>query len=147
MKGPIMSVTRFSLTSTLDRDAVMDVLTDFSDARPAAWSSIDHDHFQVHALGDDWAEVTEGTAQAWERARYDWDRTRGTVAVTTHDSKVFGPGGGWLFTLTPEGTGTRVDVQLTRRPAKFGQRLLAGLLPIVGPSTLKKSFAGPLKAV
>ncbi|MDN4614098.1 hypothetical protein P5G50_06490 [Leifsonia sp. F6_8S_P_1B] len=142
-----MSVTRFSLTSSLDRDALMDVLTDFSSARPAAWSSIDEEHFRVHGLGAGWAEVTEGTAQAWERARYEWDRAAGTVTITTHDSKVFGPGGGWLFQLTPEGRGTRVDVRLTRTPAKLGQRILAGLLPLVGPASLKKSFAAPLQAV
>lgn len=142
-----MSVTRFSLTSRLDRDALMDVLTDFSAARPAAWPSIDATHFEVHSIGRDWAEVTEGTAQAWERARYEWNRESGTVAIVTHDSKVFGPGGGWLFQLTPEGAGTRIDVQLTREPKGLVRRLLAGLLPLIGPSSLKKSFAGPLQAV
>lgn len=141
-----MSITRFSLTSTLDQDALMDVLTDFSSARPTAWPSIDAEHFAVHSIGRDWAEVTEGTAQAWERARYEWDRTAGTVAITTHDSKVFGPGGGWLFQLTPDGTGTRIDVELTRDPKGLVRMLLAGLLPLIGPASLKKSFAGPLQA-
>lgn len=141
-----MSVTRFTLTSNLDRDALLDVLTDFSSARPGTWPSIDADHFEIHGLGDTWAEVTEGTAAAWERARYDWDRAAGTVTVTTHESKVFGPGGGWVFQLTPTDAGTRVDVELTRTPAKLGQKLLAGLLPIIGPSSLKKSLARPLQA-
>lgn len=100
----------------------------------------------MHALGDTWAEVTEGTAAAWERARYDWDTKHRRVTVTTHDSKVFGPGGGWIFQLTPQATGTRVDIELVRTPSGLKRKLLAALLPVVAPRALKKSFAGPLGA-
>ena len=48
--------------------------------------------------------------------------------------------------MTPENGGTRVDVELTRRPTAFKGKLLAALLPVVGPSSLRKSFSGPLKA-
>lgn len=47
----------------------MAVLTDFGPARAQEWPSIDTEHFTVHALGDNRAEVTEGTSSAWERAR------------------------------------------------------------------------------
>lgn len=141
-----MPVVRFQMTSALDPAALMDVLTDFGPSRPQQWSTIDADHFEVHALGDTWAEVTEGTASAWERARYDWDAKRGRVTVATHDSKVFGPGGGWTFQLAPQTTGTRVDVELVRNPTGLKRKLLAALLPVVAPRALKKSFAGPLRA-
>ena len=141
-----MSVVRFQMSSTLDPVALMDVLTDFGPSRPDRWPTIDEEHFQVHAVGDTWAEVTEGTASAWERARYDWDTKRRRVTVTTHDSKVFGPGGGWIFQLTPQETGTRVDIELVRTPTGLKRKLLAALLPAVAPSALKKSFAGPLAA-
>lgn len=85
-----MSVVSFQMTSVLDPESVMDVLTDFGPRRPELWPTIDADHFQVHSLGDTWAEVTEGTAAAWGRARYDWDVRRRRVTITTHDSKVFG---------------------------------------------------------
>jgi hypothetical protein len=123
----------------------MQVLTDFSAARPRTWPTIDHDHFEVHALGDTWAEVTEGTASAWERARYEWDDARSRVTIATHDSKVFGPGGGWVFQLTPGADGTRVDIELTRRPKGLKRQLLAAVLPLVAPTALRKSFAGPLR--
>jgi hypothetical protein len=142
----MMTVARFHLTSSLSVTELMDVLTDFSAARPDAWPTIDAEHFVVHDRGDTWAEVTEGTASAWERARYDWDAERGRVEVTTHDSKVFGPGGGWLFQLTPTTFGTRVDVELTRVPQGLKRKLLASLLPLVAPSSLRKSFAKPLQA-
>ena len=141
-----MPTIRLHLTSALSAPQLMAVLTDFTPARSAVWPTIDADHFQVHAIGDTWAEVTEGTASAWERARYDWDGQRHRVTVTTHDSKVFGPGGGWVFQLTPAVTDTRIDIELTRRPTTFTQKALAALLPLVAPRTLKKSFAGPLQA-
>lgn len=141
-----MPTVRLHMTSALNAPELMAVLTDFSPARPDVWPTIDADHFQVHALGETWAEVTEGTSSAWERARYDWDSGRHRVIVSTHDSKVFGPGGGWVFQLTPEATGTRIDVELTRRPTTFTRRILAALLPLVAPKALRRSFAGPLQA-
>ncbi|MFC9330154.1 hypothetical protein [Kitasatospora sp. NPDC057015] len=141
-----MTVVNFHLLSTLSPTAVLAVLTDFGPARAEAWPTIDADHFEVHGLGEGWAEVTEGTAAAWERARYDWVPGGDEVTITTLDSKIFGPGGGWLFRMTPEGDGTRVDVRLTREPGTLKGKLLASLLPAVAPSSLRKSFAGPLRA-
>jgi YD repeat-containing protein len=141
-----MPVIRFNITSTLAASELMAILTDFGPSRPQLWPTIDAAHFHVHSIGDTWAEVTEGTASAWERARYDWDADRRRVTITTHDSKVFGPGGGWTFQLTPLADGTRVDIELIRTPTGFWRRILAALLPLVAPATLKKSFAGPLHA-
>lgn len=141
-----MTAVRFHLDSTLAPEAAMRVLTDFSPARAEAWPTIDAEHLTVHAQGDNWAEVTEGTAAAWERARYEWDDERGRVDITTLDSKVFGPGGGWVFQVSPAEDGSRIDVELTRSPETFQRKLLAALLPLVGPASLSKSFAGPLQA-
>ncbi|MCT9935194.1 hypothetical protein N5079_33835 [Planotetraspora sp. A-T 1434] len=141
-----MAVVRFHLVSALSPEDVLEVLTDFSPSRAEAWPTIDTEHFKVHELGDTWAEVTEGTAAAWERARYEWERGGDTVTITTLDSKLFGAGGGWVFRMVPEGDGTRVDVELTRQPSTFKGKVLAALLPVVAPSSLRKSFAGPLRA-
>ncbi|MFE7165889.1 hypothetical protein [Streptomyces sp. NPDC057616] len=141
-----MTVVRFELVSRLSQKDVLEVLTDFSPARAAAWPTIDAEHFEVHELGATWAEVTEGTAAAWERARYEWDPNGDTVTVTTLDSKLFGAGGGWVFRMTPEGDGTKVEVELTRQPSTLKGKMLASLLPLAAPSSLRKSFAGPLRA-
>ncbi|MGF6889327.1 hypothetical protein ABIA39_004490 [Nocardia sp. GAS34] len=61
------------------------------------------------------------------------------------DSKLFGAGGGWVFRVTSESDGTRVDVELTRTPRAFKGKLLAALLPLAS-SSLRKSFSGPLRA-
>lgn len=87
-----MAVVRFHLVSTLGPKDVLEVLTDFSPARAEVWPTIDAEHFEVHELGDTWAEVTEGTAAAWERARYEWEPNGDRVTVTTLDSKLFGAG-------------------------------------------------------
>ncbi|WP_433680285.1 hypothetical protein [Nocardia sp. CA-119907] len=141
-----MATVRFYFLSTLSPAEVVRVLTDFGPARAELWPSIDAEYFVVHDRGENWAEVTEGTAAAWERARYDWDPAGDTVTITTLDSKLFGAGGGWVFRATPEANGTRVDVELTRTPQALKGKLLAALLPLVGPSSLRKSFAGPLRA-
>lgn len=142
-----MTTIRFHFTSSLNPSQVRKALTDFGPSRPATWPSIDAQHFVVHEIGDSWAVVTEGTASAWERARYDWEPNGDRVTITTQDSKLFGPGGGWVFQLIPEGTGTRVHVELTRTPKAFKGKLLASLLPLVGPSALRKSFREPLKVL
>ncbi|GAA3592910.1 hypothetical protein [Streptomyces osmaniensis] len=141
-----MTVVRFHLVSRLDPKEVLGILTDFGPSRAQAWPTIDADHFQVHERGDTWAEVTEGTAAAWERARYEWAPAGDTVTITTLDSKLFGAGGGWVFTMTPEGDGTRVDVELTRQPSTLKGKMLASLLPLAAPGSLRKSFAVPLQA-
>ncbi|MFB8179469.1 hypothetical protein ACFC8N_26270 [Streptomyces sp. NPDC055966] len=141
-----MAVVRFHLVSTLGPKDVLEVLTDFRPSRAGTWPTIDAEHFQVHELGDTWAEVTEGTTAAWERARYEWKPGGDTVTITTLDSKLFGAGGGWVFRMTPEGEGTRVDVELTRQPSTLKGKVLAALLPVAAPSSLRKSFAGPLQA-
>ncbi|MFJ4172821.1 hypothetical protein [Microbacterium sp. NPDC089696] len=124
----------------------MAVLTDFSPARTEVWSGIDPEHFEVHDRGADWAEVTEGNEAAWERGRYEWDTAAGMATMVTHDSKLFGAGGGWDFRFAPDGNGTRIDVALTRTPQTFGAKVLATLLPIVGAPSLKKSFTSAFSA-
>lgn len=141
-----MAVVRFHLVSTLAPKDVLAVLTDFSPSLAEAWPTIDAEHFQVHDQGDAWAEVTEGTQAAWERARYEWEPDGDTVTITTLDSKLFGAGGGWVFTMTPAAEGTRVDVELTREPSSVKGKMLAALLPLLAPSSLRKSFSAPLQA-
>ncbi|MFE9576108.1 hypothetical protein ACFYO1_06965 [Nocardia sp. NPDC006044] len=141
-----MVTVRFHLSSTLTPAEVVRVLTDFGPTRPDRWPSIDARHFVVHDRGETWAEVTEGTAAAWERARYQWNPDGDTVTITTLESKLFGQGGGWTFRTSPEGAGSRVEVVLTRTPQTLKAKLLAALLPLIGPSSLRKSLAVPLKA-
>ena len=138
-----MPALHFHLNSSMSPPEVMGVLTDFSPSRVQEWPSIDAEHFQVHERGDTWAEVTEGNAKSFERARYEWDPSANKVTVTTRDSKPFGPGG-WVFQLTPKDDGTRIDVELQRHPGTFKAKMLSSILPFAG-SVFRKSFKEPLK--
>ena len=99
-----MARIRFRLETRLAPSAVMAVLTDFGPRRAEVWPNIDDQHFRVHGTGTGWAEVTEGSSVAggvWERERYTWDGTAGTVAVETLDSNTWGPGSRWDYKVTP----------------------------------------------
>ena len=140
-----MSTAQFTVHTSLAPADALELLTDFGPDRAKRWPNIDADHFRVHAEGDDWAEVTEGTAMGWERERYSWDRAAGTVVVDTLDSNLWGPGSSWHYELKPAGTGTDVHVTLNRVPRSFRGRLIGALIPVVGAHTLGRQLESVLR--
>jgi YD repeat-containing protein len=141
-----MPVLKLQLNSKLSATEVLSVLTDFSSARSTVWPGVDDEHLKVHEQGPGWADVTEGNKTTWERERYSWDAAAGTVSATTTDSNVWASGSGWVYRLTPNGTGTRIDVTLTRHGKGVKGKLIGALLPVIGKSAVTKSLAGPLQA-
>jgi hypothetical protein len=123
----------------------MTMITDFGPERARRWPNVDDAHFKVHEQGADWAEVTEGNAMGWERERYSWDATAGTIAIDTLDSNLWGPGSGWRYEITPAAGGADLQVTLTRVPNSFRGRLVGALIPIVGAWTLKRQFQSVLR--
>jgi len=140
-----MPTARFTVHTTLSPSEVMALMTDFGPDRAGRWPNVDDAHFRVHDQGQDWAEVTEGNAMGWERERYSWDATAGTVAIETLDSNLWGAGSGWRYTLTPAAGGTDVQVTLTRAPKSFRGRLIGALIPIVGSRALGRQFRSVLR--
>ena len=140
-----MASTKFTVHTSLSPTEVMAVITDFGPDRARWWPNIDDAHFTVHAQGPGWAEVTEGTGMGWERERYSWDEAAGVVTIETLDSNLWGPGSGWRYELVPSAQGTDLRVSLTRRPNSFQGRLVAALIPIVGPRALGKQFQSVLR--
>jgi hypothetical protein len=89
-----MPKIEFDVTSGVAPERFIGALTDFSPKRAEIWPNIDEQHLKVHEVGDDWADVTEGSSLAggvWERNRYDWS-TPGTVRVETTESNTWRPG-------------------------------------------------------
>jgi hypothetical protein len=87
-KGEAMARIESELGSPLSPEAVLAKLVDFSERRPELWPAIDADVYRVHDVGDDWADVTEGTdvfGGIWARERYDWSEP-GVVRATIQDS-------------------------------------------------------------
>ena len=140
-----MATTHFTVHTSLPPTEVMTMFTDFGPGRAERWPNVDAGHFAVHDQGPDWAEVTEGNAMGWERERYSWDTAAGTVAIDTVDSNLWAVGSGWRYVLTTAGTGTDVEVTLTRVAGSLKGRLVALLIPVVGARVLGKQFQSVLR--
>lgn len=140
-----MPSTQFSVDTTLTPDEVLAFLTDFGPGRADHWPNVDTGHYEVHATGDTWAEVTEGNRVGWERERYTWDADAGTVEIETLDSNLWAPGPGWSYRLQQVDDGTVVHVRLTRTPKTLTARLLAALIPVAGGPMLGKQLRSSLR--
>jgi hypothetical protein len=140
-----MPTTQFTVRTTLSPQEVLTVLTDFGPERASRWPNLDEAHFEVHELGPDWAEVTEGTAMGWERERYSWDARSGTVTIDTLESNLWAPGSGWRYAIAPTATGSEVHVTLTRTPSSLTGRIVGALIPLVGARALGKQFQSVLR--
>jgi len=139
-----MPTTSFTVHTGLSPADVLALFTDFGPGRAERWPNVDASHFEVHDQGEGWAEVTEGNAMAWERERYTWDATAGTIAIDTVDSNIWADGSGWRYALTPAAGGADVAVTLTRVPKTLKGRLIAALIPLLGAKALGKQFQSVL---
>ena len=140
-----MPTTHFTVHTSLSPSDVLTLFTDFGPDRVKRWPNIDEAHFTVHEVGEDWAEVTEGNSLAWERERYSWDATTGSVTIDTLESNLWGPGSGWRYQLTAADGGTDVQVILTRVGRSLRGKLVGALIPMAGARTLGKQFQSVLR--
>jgi hypothetical protein len=144
-----MAQIHFHIATDLSPDRVLAALTDFGPRRAQVWPNIDDKHFQVHGQGPGWADVTEGNSVAggvWEREKYTWDATVGTVAVETTDSNTWGAGSGWDYRLSPSAKGgTEIEVTVERRGKGWKGRLIELGLLAVGPGMLRRQMERALE--
>ena len=127
-----MPVLHVSVASPLSPQEALQRLTDFSTARAEAWAGVDEDNLIVHGKGEGWAEITEGNKFAWERERYTWDASAGTVSAATLNSNIWAPGSGWNYTIMTEGAGSRVEVTAVRKGYGVRGKLVGAVLSLVG---------------
>jgi len=134
-----MARIEFELGSPLSPEAVLSNLVDFGEHRPELWPAIDARVYRVHAVGDGWAEVTEGTdflGGIWARERYDWSEP-GMVQATILDSNFWYPGGIWRLRAEPgPDGGSRLTVIRDRRAKGLKARLFEGLVRFAGARIL-----------
>ncbi|MET0692809.1 MAG: SRPBCC family protein [Propionibacteriaceae bacterium] len=140
-----MPTVHVSLSSPLPPADVLRIITDFGPGRSQAWPGVDDKHLKVHDTGPNWADVTEGNDTTWERERYDWDAAAGTISAVTSESNVWAVGSRWDYKLTPEGTGTKVDITLHRVGKGIKGKLIGAILPLAGKKVITGSFSGPLQ--
>jgi hypothetical protein len=94
---------------------VLRAARDFSARRAAVFPAVSVKRMTVHELGDNSADVTEGTRAGpvvnWERCRYDWSQPS-SVTATVIDSNVYAsPGSSWeLKAGEGDDGGSRVEM-------------------------------------
>lgn len=94
-------------------EQVLVAARDFTERRPKLWPNVKAKHFEVHATGEAFADVTEGiwiTGLFWERSRYDWSEP-GAVRATVADSNVIA--GQHTFGLRAVRSEDGSDVEMT----------------------------------
>lgn len=121
-------------------ERVLEAARDFSERRAELWPDVHLEHFDVHDLGDTFAEVTEGNPEpigfVWERLRYDWSRP-GPIKATVTDSNIFRPGSTWEIRATPHNGGSRVEVIGVRRVKGLKGALIGVLIRLgIGKMTV-----------
>jgi hypothetical protein len=141
-----MTTIEITETTTATPEQFLAALTDFGPKRSEIWGNSKDQFLKVHDRGEDWADVTEGSAGVWERLRYDWSNPL-DIVLTTTDSNAWGGKSGHRYTLTPGSDGTTtVHMVVVREGIHVRGRLLGALLPLVGRSFIGKGLRGALRA-
>jgi hypothetical protein len=119
-------------------------LTDFSAQRPELWPNLDAKFYQLHDLGETWAEVTEGTdvlGGVFARERYDWSEP-GRVTLRLVASPDFRPGTLIDYRVTDRpGGGCHVAVDFQRIATSVRGRFVGLVVQLTGP----RRFAADLR--
>jgi hypothetical protein len=139
-----VATVHFQLETGLAPSGVLAALTDFGPGRAQIWPNIDDEHFKLHDQGPGWAEVTEGSSVAggvWEREKYTWDASAGTVAAETLDSNTWGPGSRWDYKIDSRAQGgSRVHVTVVRHGKGLKGKLIEAGLAVAGAGMLRSQM-------
>ena len=139
-------------TTTATPAQVIAAITDFGPGREQIFGNSAGKFLQVHELGADHADVTEGTGKgdkpvSWERLAYDWsDPSRVTMKVL--DSNVFSTASGHTYSITaqPDGT-TDIDVDVVREGKNLKGRVLSLVVSTIGKPSLAKALHQTVEAI
>lgn len=135
-----MLTLRFTFDCSLPPASVLEAARDFTDRRSTVFPAVEAEHFRVHSIGDDWADVTEGTGTgigtSWERCRYTWS-TPGSVTAAVIDSNVYADGSSWTITTAAATHGSRVEMTWVRQfKHNIRGRVFGVLFRVAGRSLL-----------
>ena len=116
-EGRHVLAIKVTAETPLPPQRVLESTRDFSDRRADVWPNVKAKHLEVHEIGENFADVTEGTWVAglfWERNHYEWSQP-GSVKATVIDSNIFQPGSTWELRATARDSGSEVELVLTPR--------------------------------
>jgi hypothetical protein len=138
--------THWQLDTPLSAETVIEALVDFSPRRQMIWKeTCDPAVYRVHAVGDTWAEVTEGVAYAWSRERYDWSEP-GLVTLTQLDANIAEPVGTIRYTITPlPDGGARIICDRYRAFRGPRGRVLGTFMVLFGSRILRRQFRASMQ--
>lgn len=130
--------------TSLSPEQVISALTDFSERRPEIWPGLHPSLYEVHSLGDTWAEVKEGSQApgmtVWAIEGYDWS-VPGTVSWTVKESNLFAPGGSVSARVDAgPGGGSRIHITWNRTGAGLKGRMLVGIIKLSGGKPVAASI-------
>lgn len=137
-----MRTLTFSFDSPLPPHRVLEAAHDFTDRRSDVFPAVEAERFEVHSIGHEHADVTEGTGTGiganWERCRYDWSN-RGSVTATVTDSNVYALGSSWTITAVATPQGSKVEMSWARRfKHTIRGRIFGAAFRIVGRPVFRK---------
>jgi hypothetical protein len=129
-----MAMTRVEvdMETATEPKVVFDAFLDFSERRPALWPNLAEKYYKVHGVGENTADVTEGSGfpfNIWAREHYEWDREAGMVKWAAAESNFCTPGSGAELTIRPrEGGGSLIHVAWQREPTTAKGRFLIKMI-------------------
>ena len=143
-----MAHVELDIDTSLSLETVISALTDFSERRPEIWPGLHSSLYEVHSLGDTWAEVKEGSRApgmtVWAIEGYEWS-SPGTVKWTIKESNLFAPGGSVSAQVRPSpGGGSRIHVTWNRTGVGFKGRMLVGIIKLSGGKPVAASIKAGL---
>jgi len=142
-----MPTIHLHATTTATPEQFVAALTDFGPGRSEIFGNSADGYLEVHDVGADHADVTEGSRGIWERLTYDWSDPH-RVVLTTTDSNLWGGRSWHTYTLAPQPDGTTVvDVDVVREGKNLRGRLLGVVVGSVGKGVLTKAFEGTITAI
>lgn len=132
----------FDFDTTAPPEQVVELMTDFSPARPHRWPASSVEAFEVYHLGDTEADIREGQdrPKLWARWHYDWS-VPGTVTLTITDSTALEPGGFMSLTARPAaGGGSTVHAVWDQRSKNLTGLAAVTVMRLIGPRTLRAYY-------
>ena len=138
-----MGKIHYAADGSIPTERFIAALTDFSPDRPRIWPNLSAKWYELHELGPDWADVTEGTdvlGGVYARERYDWSEA-GIVRLRLIESPRFQSGTIIEYRVTPRDGGCHVEVDF-QRIAKDVRCWIVGVLVQLGGS---RQFSAQLR--
>jgi len=134
----------YEADGAISADRFVAALVDFSERRPELWPNLDAKFYELHELGDTWADVTEGTdvlGGIWAHERYDWSEP-GIVRLRLVEARDFRPGTIIEYRVTSRADGgCHVAVDFQRVAASLRGRFVGLVVQLTG----SRRFAADLR--